>query len=108
MAAIFNFSVIRTSDSVRSSLVVLPELKKLGKAAEILLQSCIEAEIRFITFLQPPSWIPGFRFHLAVFLMVTLKSSSLKTLGWTPWLGSITSDAELLRVEALPPPPAVR
>jgi len=45
MAPIFDFSLIRTSDSLRSSLVVSTYLGNMGTAVGITLQSCIEAEI---------------------------------------------------------------
>ena len=45
LAAIFDFQLIRTSDSVRGSLVVLPDLKNMGMTLGILLLTRIEAEI---------------------------------------------------------------
>jgi len=53
MAAIFDFSLIRTSDSLRSSLVVSTDLENTGIAVGILLLSCIEAEICVISYLLP-------------------------------------------------------
>jgi len=50
MAAIFDFSLIRTSDSLRSSLVVSLDLKNMTIAVGILLLSCIETELRLISF----------------------------------------------------------
>ena len=49
MAAIFNFSLIRTSGSARSSLVVLPDLENMGMAVGSSLLSCIEAETYVIS-----------------------------------------------------------
>jgi len=46
MAAIFNFSLIRTSDSLRGSLVVSPDLENMGIAIGYSLLSCIETELR--------------------------------------------------------------
>jgi len=48
-------------------------------AVEIVLLSCILAEIRVITLFQPPSWIPDFRFHLGMLLIAPLKSLNPKT-----------------------------
>jgi hypothetical protein len=44
LAAIFDFSLIRTSDSVRSSLIVLSDPKKAGIVAGVSSLSCIKAE----------------------------------------------------------------
>jgi len=81
MPAIFDFSFIHTSDSLRSSLVVSPDHENMGIAVGISLLSCIETELRLISFLQPSSWIYDFRFHPTVFLMVPLKSLPPKTEG---------------------------
>jgi len=62
MAAIFDFSLICTSDSLWGSLVVSTDLENMGIAVGISLLSCIEIELRLISFLQPPSWISDFRF----------------------------------------------
>jgi len=79
MAAIFDFSLICTSDSLRSSLIVSSDLENMGIAVGISLLLCIDTELRLISFFQPPSWISDFRFHPKVFLMVPLKSLSPKT-----------------------------
>jgi len=50
MAAIFDYSLIRTSDSLRGSLVVSPNLENMGIAVGISLLSCIETELRLISF----------------------------------------------------------
>jgi len=52
--------------------------QKLGIAVEIVLLSCISAEIRVIALFQPPSCISDFRFILAALLIIPLKS-----LTWT-------------------------
>jgi len=49
MAAIFDFSLIRTSDSLWGSLVS-PDLENMGIAVGISLLSCIETELRLISF----------------------------------------------------------
>jgi len=49
MAAIFDFSFIHTSDSVRGSLVVSPDLENMGIAVGISLLSCIETELRLLS-----------------------------------------------------------
>ena len=51
--AVFDFRHTRTSDSISSSLSVLPDPENMGIAIEISLQSCIEAEIDVILFLLP-------------------------------------------------------
>jgi len=43
--------------SLRSSLVVSPDLENMGTAVGISLLSCIETELRLISFCQPPSLI---------------------------------------------------
>jgi len=48
---------------------------------EIVLLSCILADIRVITLFQPPSLISAFRFRLGVLLIAPLKSLTLKTSG---------------------------
>jgi len=48
-------------------------------AVEIVLLSCVFAEIRVITLFQPPSWISDFRFHLELLLVAPLTSSTPKT-----------------------------
>jgi len=50
MAAIVELSLIRTSDSLRGSLVVSPDLENMGIAVGISLLSCIETELRLISF----------------------------------------------------------
>ena len=46
--AILDSSQIHTSSSLRSSLVVLPDSKNMGIAVEIVLLSCMRAEIYVI------------------------------------------------------------
>ena len=46
-------SQIHTSSSLRSSLIVLPDSENMGVAFEILLLSCIRAEIYVISYLLP-------------------------------------------------------
>jgi len=53
MAAMFDFFLIRTSYSLRSSLVVSTDLENWGTAVGIPLPSCIEAEICVISYLLP-------------------------------------------------------
>jgi len=53
MAAIFDFSLLRTSDSLRGSLVVSTDLENIGTAVGMPLLSCIEAEICVISYLLP-------------------------------------------------------
>jgi len=79
MAAIFDFSFFQTWDIIRISLIGLADLENMGIAVGISLLSCIETELRLISFLQPPSWISDFRYHPTVFLMVALKSLPPKT-----------------------------
>jgi len=55
-AAIFDFSLFRTSSILRSSLItliVLPDLENMGIAVGILLLLCIEAEIYVISYIRP-------------------------------------------------------
>jgi len=61
MSAIFDFSLIRTSDSPQGSLVVSPDLENMGIAVGILLLSCIETELRLISFFSAAIldfWLP--------------------------------------------------
>jgi hypothetical protein len=53
MAAIFNFSLIRTSGSVRGSLVMLPDLANMDMAVGISMLSCIQADIDVISYQLP-------------------------------------------------------
>jgi len=53
MAAIFDLSLLRTSDSLRGSLVVSPDLENMGIAVGISLLSCIEVKIYVISYLLP-------------------------------------------------------
>ena len=50
MAAIFNFSLIRTLGSVRGSLVVLPDLKNMSMAVGLPMLSCTQADIGFPSY----------------------------------------------------------
>jgi hypothetical protein len=56
MAAIFDFRHTETSDSIPTSLSVLPDLDNLGKAVGISLLSSMQAEIHANTYLLP---VPG-------------------------------------------------
>jgi len=61
MAAIFDFSLIRTSDSLRGSLVVSLDLKNMGIAVGISLLSCLETELHLICFFSAAIldfWLP--------------------------------------------------
>ena len=53
MAAIFDFRHFLTSDSLLTSLSVLPDPENMGIALEIALLTCIEAEIYVISSLLP-------------------------------------------------------
>jgi len=53
MAAIFHFSLIRTTDSLRSSLVVSSYIESMGIGVWISFLSCIEAEICVISHQLP-------------------------------------------------------
>ena len=50
MAAIFNFSLIRTLDIVRGSLVVLPDLKNMSMAVGLSMLSCTQANMDVISY----------------------------------------------------------
>jgi len=52
---------------------VLYGTQKRVIAVEIVLLSCILAEIGVIILFQPPSWIYDFRFYLGVLLIAPLK-----------------------------------
>jgi len=67
MAAIFDFFLIHTSDSLRGSLVVSPDLENMGIAVGISLLSCIETELHLISF---------FSCHLDFWLPVSSNSVS--------------------------------
>jgi len=53
MAAIFDFSQIRTSVILMSTLVVLPDLENIGMAVGISFLSCIKTEICVVSYLLP-------------------------------------------------------
>ena len=61
MAAIFDFQQTQTSDSILTSLSVLPNPENIGVTVEILLLSCIRDEIYRISNLPP---INGRHFEL--------------------------------------------
>jgi len=50
MAAIFDFSLFHTTGILLSSLIGLPDLENIGIAVGISLLSCIETELRLISF----------------------------------------------------------
>ena len=62
MAAIFYFRHNRTSDSILTSLFVLPDLENMGIAVEISLLSCLEAEI-YVSFYALPVMAAIFDFR---------------------------------------------
>ena len=64
MATIFDCQHTHTSDSIPTSLSVLPNTDNMGIAIEISLLSCVKAEIRITEFTEPPSWIYDFRYLL--------------------------------------------
>jgi len=66
MAAIFDFSQIRTTVILMSTLVVLPDPQNLGKAVGISFLSYIEVEICVISYL-----LPGNVSHLSFFFVQT-------------------------------------
>ena len=82
VTAIFDFRHTQTSDGIPTSLFVLPHPENMGIAVGISLLSCIRTEIRVTTLFQPPSWISGFHFHLAVLLIAPLRSLTPKTSEW--------------------------
>ena len=51
MAAIFHFRHIQMSDSIHTSLSVLPDPENMGIAAGISLLSCVGVEIYVMSFL---------------------------------------------------------
>ena len=51
MAAIFDFRHTQTSESITTSLSVLPDPEIMGIAVEISLLDCIEAEMYVMSFL---------------------------------------------------------
>ena len=53
MYAVFDFSQVHTSSSLRSSLVLLPDPENMDGAVGTSLLSCIEAEIYVMSFLLP-------------------------------------------------------
>ena len=57
MAAIFDFKHTQTSDSIPTSLCMLPDPKNMGIAVGISLLSCTEAEIYVMSYLLPV-WRP--------------------------------------------------
>ena len=50
MAAIFNFSLIRTLGSVRGSLIVLPDLKNMSMTVGFSMLSCTQADTDVISY----------------------------------------------------------
>ena len=60
MAAIFDFIHTQTSESITTSLSVMPDPENMDIALEISLLSCIEAEIYVITYILPVNRHHGF------------------------------------------------
>ena len=79
VVAIFDFRHTMKSASILTTFFVLPDPENMGIAVGILLLSCIRAEIRVTTSFLPPSWISGFRFHLAVLLIAPLSMVKLSS-----------------------------
>ena len=50
MVVIFDFQQTQTSNSIHTSLSLLPDSENMGIAVGILLLSCVEAEIHVIEF----------------------------------------------------------
>jgi len=73
MAAIFALRHTQTSKSIIIFYCVFYIFKRVI-TFEIVLLSCILADISVITNFQPPSWISDFRFHLGVLPTAPLKS----------------------------------
>ena len=46
-------------------------------AIDILLPSCLQAEICVLTVLEPPSWISDFRLHLTILTVALLERISV-------------------------------
>jgi hypothetical protein len=53
IAVIFNFSLIRTSDRVRGSLIVLPDLENMSVAVGLSMLSCTQADKDVNTYQLP-------------------------------------------------------
>ena len=66
MAAIFDFSLIRTSGSARGTLVVLPDLENMDMAVGILLLSFMETEIYVMTLSNSEQCQPSSIYILSV------------------------------------------
>ena len=64
LAAIFDLSLIQTSDSICISPVVLPDPENMDIAVgiQLLLPSCVQAKIHIFQVCMPPSWIFHFLF----------------------------------------------
>jgi len=71
-----------------------------------VLPTCILVERHVITLFQPPSWISDFMFHLAVLLIVPLKSMTPKHEDRHQNYVCITSDSLVTRGRNFVPPPA--
>jgi hypothetical protein len=78
MAAIFNLSLIRTSGSVRGSLIVLPDLKNMSMAVGLPMLSCTQADINVSSY-QLPVNSRHLGFPTVFDLTVTRMSKSVHT-----------------------------
>jgi len=85
MAAIFDLRHTQTSDSIPTSLSVLPDPKNMGIAVGILLLSCIEAQIFYVRLWihvfpvwPPPSWISEWYRRVLPLTKTSLSSPNTK------------------------------
>ena len=85
----FAFTFILRSDRNFLRSVMLPT----SKTWMWPLLSCAQAELRVLTFGEPPSWISDFRFHLTVLLMAPFRSM-------TPKMGVAAGILSLASLEA--------
>ena len=59
MAAIFEFQLTQTLDSILTSLALFPDPENMSLAVGSLI-SCVEAEFRVADFTEPPSLISSY------------------------------------------------
>ena len=75
MAAIFDFRHAQTSDSITTSLSVLPDPENMGIAVEMSLLSWLKAEIYVIFYLRPV-FTPHIGYLVSATLVLTPPSCS--------------------------------
>ena len=80
-AAILEFRIPITSDSVGSGSIEMLDSKNLGLALEITFLSCLQGEIEVLPVFRPPSWMSEIRSHRTVLRVASLRMLNAENVG---------------------------